>query len=113
MKSPACNATPPATEKPFASFEQRNVLHRPGTYVPIAVIPETPDWVRDEAAERHGDHQIITGTPEDCYCVILSRITRCDSRPPGDWLIYYSYNDTDGTHDHALCVAARISPASL
>jgi hypothetical protein len=102
--------TAATTEKPYASVEQRNVLHRPGTYVPVAVIDQTPDWVISEASNRHGDHEIISGTPEDCFCVVLCRITRCDWRPPGDWLIYYSYNDTDGTHDHSLCVAARITP---
>lgn len=31
-----------------------------------------------------------------------------DRFPPGDWLIYYRFNDDEGTHDHQLCVAARI-----
>lgn len=113
MKTPAHSATPPATEKPYASVELRFATDRPGTYVPIAVIDRTPDWVIDEAGNRHGDHQIITGTPDDCWCVVLVRNTRCSWKPPGDWLIYYHYNETDGTHDHQLCVAARISPVSL
>lgn len=112
MKTPARNATPPATEKPFASVEIRFSTDRPGIYVPIAVIDHTPGWVLSEASNRHGDHEIISGTPEDCFCVVLCRITRCDWRPPGDWLIYYYYTDTDGTHDHSLCVAARVASVS-
>ena len=97
-------------EKPFASFTNQFSGTRPGTFVPVAVVSQVPQWVRDEAAILHGTHEVISEGPDGCYCVVLSQIDCCDWRPPGDWLIYYHYNETDGTHAHSLCVAARISP---
>jgi hypothetical protein len=101
---------PTICEKPFASYNAQ-FTSRPGIYVPIAVINETPDWVLDVAPERHGDHETIEGDQSDCWCVVLVRGRETDrwSIPPGDWLIYYRYNHDDGTHDHRLCVAAKIA----
>lgn len=109
MNSPAHNETLPATDKPFASFDLRFSSDRPGIYVPVAVIAPVPEWVADEASILHGTHRVISETPDDCYCVVLCKIPCCDWRPPGDWLIYYYYNEKDGTYAYSLCVAARIS----
>jgi len=105
MKNTATNAT---TEKPFASYTNVGWV-RPGTYVPIATINPTPDWVRRIADAHHGGHEILSGTPSNCLCMVFVHFGGGDDRfPPGDWLIYYRFNDDDGTHDHQLCVAARI-----
>ena len=114
MTSKATPATPATTtEQPFASFEVKWST-RPGTYVPISVIDRTPDWVSEIAAEHHGNHRILSGTEKDCWCVVFvsnDRYFTCRSiLPPGDWLIYYNYDHDTGTHDHQLCVAARITP---
>jgi len=109
MKNAATTATT-ATERPFASYTNAG-WDRPGTYVPIATISPTPDWVADFAGNGHGNHEILTGTPEDCWCMLFARFgpdERIDRHPPGDWLIYYRYDHDFGTQDHRLFVAARI-----
>jgi len=108
MKNAATTATTAtATERPFASYTNVGWV-RPGTFVPIATISPTPDWVADVAGERHGNHEILTGNPNDCWCMLFVRFDAGDRHPPGDWLIYYRFNDDEGTHDHQLCVTARI-----
>jgi len=108
MKNAATTATTAtATERPFASFTNVG-WDRPGTFVPIATISPTPDWVRGVTDSHHGCHEILTGTEKDCWCMLFVRFGQGDGLPPGDWLIYYRYDD-DGTHDHQLCVAARIT----
>jgi hypothetical protein len=109
MKNAATTATTATTtEKPFASFTNVGWI-RPGTFVPIATISPTPDWVRGVTDSHHGNHEILTGTETDCWCMLFVRFGQGDGLPPGDWLIYYRYDDDDGTHDHQLCVAARIT----
>jgi hypothetical protein len=114
MKSPARNAhnaaTTATTEKPFASVEVKHLYPRNGTYVPVALIDRTPDWACDFAGAQHGNHDRISSDQWSQFCVLFAHGDRHDDRiPPGDWLIYYHYNDDDGTHDHRLYVAARIS----
>ena len=100
--------TTETTEQPFASFHNVGWT-RPGIFVPIATISPTPDWVRGVTDAHHGCHEILTGTEKDCWCMLFVRFGANDGLPPGDWLIYYRYDDDDGTHDHQLCVAARIT----
>jgi hypothetical protein len=108
MTSQTTTAT--TTEQPFASFTNVGWV-RPGTFVPIATISPTPDWVRGVTDSHHGCHEILTGTEKDCWCMLFVRFGANDGLPPGDWLIYYRYDDDDGTHDHQLCVSARITPS--
>lgn len=100
-----------STEKPFASVDvhwgQRN-----GTFVPIAVIDPAPEWARELCGQYHGHHKVIAQDGDAVRCVLFwhkeSRECSPHRVPPGDWLIYYSYNENDGTHDHVLCVASRL-----
>ena len=107
MKNEIPTASSTTTEKPFGAFSVD--WPRAGTFVPVATISPTPDWVRRIADSHHGGHEILSGTPSNCLCMVFVHFGGGDDRfPPGDWLIYYRFNDDEGTHDHQLCVAARI-----
>lgn len=82
----------------------------PEGFVPTHEVSPAPSWVAQLAADYHGDgYTIERRESESIHALVVDE--RCIHRhpmPPGDWIIVYSYNETDGTNNHRLFVACKL-----